>query len=49
MRKGWQVGVVIPAKNEESFIENVIHSIPNFVDKIVVINDGSTDKTQMIV
>ena len=49
MRKGWQVGVVIPAKNEQSFIGEVIDSIPDFVDKIVVINDGSTDKTQIII
>ena len=49
MRKEWQVGVVIPAKNEQSFIRDVIDSIPDFVDKIVVINDGSTDKTQIII
>ncbi len=49
MRKEWQVGVVIPAKNEQSFIGDVIDSIPNYVDKIIVINDGSTDNTQIIV
>ena len=49
MRKEWHVGVVIPAKNEENFIENVIDSIPPFVDCIVVVNDGSSDNTQTIV
>ncbi|DAC58269.1 MAG TPA: glycosyltransferase, partial [Candidatus Poseidoniales archaeon] len=49
MRNEWHVGVVIPAKNEQDFIEDVINSIPDFVDKIVVINDGSNDETQAIV
>ena len=49
MRKEWHVGVVIPAKNEENFIENVIDSVPPFVDCIVVVNDGSSDNTQSIV
>jgi len=49
MRKEWHVGVVIPAKNEENFIENVINSIPPFVDCIVVVNDGSSDNTQSVV
>ena len=49
MRKEWHVGVVIPAKNEENFIGNVIDSIPPFVDCIVVVNDGSSDNTQSIV
>ena len=49
MRNDWHVGVVIPAKNEQDFIEEVIHSIPDFVDKIVVVNDGSNDETQAIV
>ena len=37
------------SKNEQDFIEEVIHSIPDFVDKIVVVNDGSNDETQAIV
>ena len=49
MRKGWHVGVVIPAKNEQNFISGVIESIPDFVDKIIVVNDGSSDDTQHIV
>ena len=49
MRNEWRVGIVIPAKNEEDFIGNVIESIPPFVDSIVVVNDGSHDNTQSIV
>jgi len=40
------VSVVIPAYNEEKLIQKTIQSVPNFVDKIVVINDSSKDKTR---
>lgn len=39
------IAVVIPAYNEASQIELVLDSIPDFVDRIVVINDGSKDET----
>ena len=45
----WRVGVVIPAKNEQDFIEDVISGLPDFVDCVVVVNDGSTDNTRNIV
>jgi len=40
--------VSIPALNEEANIEKVIKSIPDIVDIIIVINDGSKDKTEEI-
>ena len=43
------VGVVVPAYNEEQQIGMVISSMPNFVDKIVIVNDCSLDKTAEIV
>jgi glycosyltransferase involved in cell wall biosynthesis len=43
------VAVVIPAFNEETQIIAVIDSIPDFVDKIIIVNDGSADKTEEIV
>lgn len=43
------IAVVIPAYNEAKQIASVIKSIPNFVDKIVVVNDCSTDNTAKIV
>ncbi|WP_424005038.1 glycosyltransferase family 2 protein (plasmid) [Haloarcula salina] len=43
--KGSEVGVVIPAYNEEGFIGEVIDSLPQFVDKVFVIDDCSTDDT----
>ena len=39
------VAVVIPAYNEEKQIIHVISTMPDFVDRIIVVNDCSTDKT----
>ena len=39
------VGVVIPAYNEEGYVGEVIDTIPAFVDRVYVIDDGSTDGT----
>ncbi|MBQ58994.1 MAG: glycosyl transferase [Euryarchaeota archaeon] len=48
MHNGWHVGVVIPAKDEELFIGPVLDTIPNFVDSVVVIDDGSSDDTSKV-
>jgi len=45
MYKNNKIVVVIPAYNEEKSIGKVIKSIPDYTDDIIVINDGSTDKT----
>lgn len=39
------VSVVIPAHNEELLIERVVDGIPDFVDRIIVVDDASTDTT----
>lgn len=49
MYKGHSVGVVVPAHNEELLIESTINSMPEFVDRIVVVNDCSSDKTKQII
>lgn len=36
---------IIPAYNEESTIEDIIKGTSRFVDEVLVINDGSTDRT----
>ncbi|MDA0926103.1 MAG: glycosyltransferase family 2 protein, partial [archaeon] len=46
MLEGWRVGVVIPARNEERFIANVLENLPEWIDLAVVVNDGSTDLTE---
>jgi len=43
------VAVVVPAYNEERQILQVISTMPDFVDRIVVINDCSSDRTGLIV
>jgi len=43
------IAVVVPAHNEEKMIGRVITTMPDFVDKIVVVNDASGDRTSEVV
>jgi glycosyltransferase involved in cell wall biosynthesis len=43
------IAVVVPAYNEEKQIHQVLKSIPEFVDRIVVVDDCSIDKTSSVV
>ena len=43
------IAVVIPAYNEEKLIAKTLTSIPSLVDKIIVVDDKSTDNTTGIV
>jgi glycosyltransferase involved in cell wall biosynthesis len=43
------IAVVIPAYNEEKQIGAVIETMPDFVDRIVVVNDCSNDRTEEII
>ncbi|MDR2564604.1 MAG: glycosyltransferase family 2 protein [Bifidobacteriaceae bacterium] len=45
MYKGLKVGVVVPAYKEEAHIETVIKTMPEFVDRIAVVDDASPDNT----
>jgi glycosyltransferase involved in cell wall biosynthesis len=45
MLRNKSIAVVVPCFNEEGNILNVLGSMPNFVDFIVVVNDASTDET----
>ncbi|HEY1454850.1 MAG TPA: glycosyltransferase family 2 protein [Candidatus Dormibacteraeota bacterium] len=45
MFSGCRVGVVVPAHNEETQIDCVIETMPSFVDRIFVVDDGSVDST----
>jgi glycosyltransferase involved in cell wall biosynthesis len=49
MYKDRSVGVVVPAYNEEKLIGRVIETMPEFVDKIVVVDDCSSDGTVAVV
>ncbi len=43
------VAVVVPAYNEEKQIRSVIETIPDFVDRVVIVDDCSKDATVEIV
>lgn len=45
MYQNEQIGVVITAYNEEGFVGEVIEGVPDFVDRVYVIDDCSTDGT----
>ena len=45
MYQGMSIGVVIPARNEVEHLAGVLSGIPSFVDKVVVVDDGSSDGT----
>ncbi|ASA77546.1 glycosyltransferase family 2 protein [Thermococcus sp. 5-4] len=45
MLKGRRITVIIPAYNEETRLPEVLEGIPDFVDEVVVVDDGSSDGT----
>ena len=49
MYKNKTIAVVVPAYNEEQQITMVVESMPDFVDRIIIVDDCSTDKTVEVV
>lgn len=49
MYRSKRVSAVIPAYNEQTQIERVIDTMPDFVDCIVIVNDCSKDRTSEVV
>jgi len=48
MYKGQSITVIIPCLNEEEGIGKVLHAMPPFVDEIIVVDNGSTDRTAQV-
>lgn len=44
-----KIAFVIPARNEEKLILPTIDGVPSYVDRIYVVDDGSTDSTAQLV
>ena len=49
MYKDKTIAVVIPCYNEETQISKVIETMPEYVDRIVVVDDNSSDDTVQVV
>lgn len=45
----YRIAVVIPAYKVEREIEAVLSSLPNYIQQIIVVNDGSPDRTAELV
>lgn len=45
MIKNKTIAVVVPCYNEETQVLEVIDTMPSFVDRIIIVNDASKDKT----
>src|SRR5262245_59079168 len=49
MFKGRRVFVVVPAWNEEKLIGRVLDTMPEIVDRVIVVDDASSDRTVDVV
>ncbi len=49
MYRGVRVGVVVPAYQEATHIARTLDGLPDFVDRVFVVDDASTDQTAALV
>lgn len=45
---GKKISVIIPALNEEASIGKVLTDLPDYIDRVIVCDNGSTDKTKEV-
>ena len=48
MRQGKRIAAVIPALNEEQAIGHALGALPEWIDEVIVVDNGSTDATSAI-
>lgn len=48
MFQGHKVAVVVPARNEAAHIVEVLRAMPEYVDLVIVVDDGSSDGTATV-
>lgn len=48
MYKSQTITVIIPCLNEEQGVEQVLRRMPAFVDQVIVVDNGSTDRTSEV-
>ena len=48
MYKGQSITVIIPCLNEEQGVEQILRSMPEFVDEVIVVDNASTDRTSEV-
>ncbi len=46
MYRDKKIALVIPCRNEEKLIVDTLNGVPELVDKVYVVDDGSTDRTR---
>lgn len=49
MYRQQRIAVVVPAYNEETQIARVIDTMPDYVDRVVIVNDRSRDRTSEVI
>ena len=49
MYRQQRIAVVVPAYNEETQITKVIDTMPAFIDRVIIVNDKSRDRTAEVV
>ena len=48
MYNNQSITVIMPCLNEEQGIEQVLRRMPPFVDEVIVVDNGSTDRTSEV-
>ncbi len=48
MYKDQRITVIIPCLNEEQGLEQVLRRMPSYVDEVIVVDNGSTDRTATV-